>query len=321
MVDNVSYRIYPSLLDKFQEVLHPEKVLEAFWNIDRATGEYKMTQEEIEERATRSLIDSINRVPFHSYAADNGTVFNELIDCLHRGRKPFRNDIKFKSFKDKGVIAAVMENEGYEDEYFLYDLQNTVNMAEFFKGSCCQLMVSAVLPTNLGNVELYGYIDELKADIVYDIKTTQNYHFGHFEDHWQRHVYPYCLIESGKMKDILAFEYSVLTWSKYRINSITEDDDLWNWMDKVTPNYYDKETRKIVDIQKMLSEGRSEEEFNKVYPQFKTPEVHSFNYTPEFYAYNHKESTEKLTEIVESFILFLESHREEITDKKIFNLL
>ena len=62
-------------------------------------------------------------------------------------------------------------------------------------------------------------------------------------------------------------------------------------------------------------------EFNKVYPQFKTPEVHSFNYTPEFYAYNHKESTEKLTEIVESFILFLESHREEITDKKIFNLL
>lgn len=43
---------------------------------------------------------------------------------------------------------------------------------------------------------------------MYDIKTTSRYEFGKYSDGWQRHVYPYCLISSGLVKDIDSFEYT-----------------------------------------------------------------------------------------------------------------
>ena len=46
--------------------------------------------------------------------------------------------------------------------------------------------MSAVIPTRYGDVELYGYIDELVRDTVYDIKTTSKYDFGKYEHGWQR---------------------------------------------------------------------------------------------------------------------------------------
>ena len=59
-----NYKIYPSLLDKFQQYLDADEVVEAFWNIDNETGEYKKTSEEIEAELFQNLLDGINRVPF-----------------------------------------------------------------------------------------------------------------------------------------------------------------------------------------------------------------------------------------------------------------
>lgn len=317
----IAYRIYPSLLDKFQGLLNAEKDLEAPWNIDRETGEYRKTLAQIEDEATQSLLNSINRVPFHSLAADNGTVFNELVDCLHRGRKSFRNDITFKTFREYGLIAARFEQPDGSVEFFYYDLVSARNIADFFKGSCCQLFVKGILPTVYGNVELYGYIDELKRDVVYDLKTTGSYYtFGKFEDHWQRFVYPYCLIESGKMSDVLAFEYSVLKWTKCKSPAIMQDSELWNWCD-VQPVYFDPVTKRPVNIDKILADGGKKSDYIEQIPQFTSVDVYGFDYFPEFYAYDHSECVEKLTYMVESFIEWIEGHRDQITDKKIFNQL
>ena len=76
-----SYRIYPSLLDKFDKYLRADEEVENFWNIDNETGEYKRSPEEIEESLKQDLLDAINRVPFESEAADKGTAFNAIIDC------------------------------------------------------------------------------------------------------------------------------------------------------------------------------------------------------------------------------------------------
>ena len=317
----IAYRIYPSLLDKFQTLLNAEKDLEAPWNIDRETGDYKKTLTQIEDEATQSLLNSINRVPFHSLAADNGTVFNELVDCLHRGRKSFRDDIQFKTFKEYGLIAARFQQKDLPDEYFYYDLMNARNIAQFFKGSCCQLFVKGNLPTVHGNVELYGYIDELKRDVVYDLKTTgSSYQFGKFEDHWQRYVYPYCLISSGQMTDVLAFEYSVLKWTKRKSQAIMLGSDLWDWC-QVEPVFFDPKTKRPVDIAKVVAAGGKKEDYIEQMPQFTSVDIHGFDYFPEFYNYDHAECVEKLTYMVESFIEWLEGHRDQITDKKIFNQL
>ena len=80
-----NYRMYPSLLDKFEAYLRADEEVESFFNIDNETGEYKRSPEEVEAELKQSLIDAINRVPFSSEAADKGTAFNALVDMvLHK---------------------------------------------------------------------------------------------------------------------------------------------------------------------------------------------------------------------------------------------
>lgn len=85
MKQQPKYRIYPSLLDKFEQYLRADEEAESFFNIDNETGEYKKSPDEVEEELKQSLIDCINRVPFASEAADKGTAFNAIVDSfIHR---------------------------------------------------------------------------------------------------------------------------------------------------------------------------------------------------------------------------------------------
>ena len=67
------YRIYPSILDKFQSYLDVDQTVEEFWNLD-GDGEYKETADEMSDRLERELLDAVNRVPREPMeAADKGT--------------------------------------------------------------------------------------------------------------------------------------------------------------------------------------------------------------------------------------------------------
>lgn len=194
------YKFYPSLLDQFEKYLHVDREFEHFFNQDQETGDYKKTYEEIETEMKQSLLNSINRVPFDSEAADKGTAFNDIVDYfIHR--KPVRTQI----IED---INADVVTATYNNRTFYFSYRFCCKAAEYFHGSVSQLFVKAVLPTKYGTVELYGYIDELNRNRVYDIKTTSRYEFGKYSEGWQRHVYPYCLISSGLVKDIDSFEYT-----------------------------------------------------------------------------------------------------------------
>ncbi|MBP1614736.1 MAG: hypothetical protein H6Q13_2184 [Bacteroidetes bacterium] len=258
------YKFYPSLLDQYEKYLRADEQVEAYWNIDNETGEYKKSPEEIEAELKQSLLDSINRVPFESEAADKGTAFNEIIDCyVHsRGHVPDeRNNFTIKGDEERNIIMVEFPNRR-----FMFDRQWCIEQASYFESAVSQLFVSATLPTQFGDVELYGFIDELIRDTVYDIKTTSKYEFGKYEHGWQRHVYPYCLIASGQMESVKAFEFTAYA----------------------------------------LKGGTS-----------RTPLVSGTQY-PEYYTYNHKQSTQMLINHCEAFIQFLEANRELITDKKVF---
>ena len=56
-MQDIKYKIYPTLLDGFQRYLDSE-----------------------EDTALQELIDKINRKPFTSVAADKGTAFNEVVE-------------------------------------------------------------------------------------------------------------------------------------------------------------------------------------------------------------------------------------------------
>ena len=206
------YRIYPSLLDKFEQYLRADEEAESFFNIDNETGEYKKSPDEVEAELKQSLIDCINRVPFASEAADKGTAFNAIVDSfIHRkvhvptDREPYT----IKGDRETNVVRVSFPKSDLMDEHsFSFDRQWCIEQASYFEGSLSQVFVKAILQTQYGNVELYGYIDELRKDVVYDIKTTSSYTFGKYEHGWQRHVYPYCLIASGQMDSVQAFEYT-----------------------------------------------------------------------------------------------------------------
>lgn len=207
-MSRASYRIYPSAMDKFQKFLESEIDAEGFMNIDRATGEQKLTADEIAEQREQELIDSINRVPHGPIeAADKGTCFNEIVDCLLEHRNSSREDVVIRS-EDNVIIANL---NGFE---FPFDKEMCKETAKYFSGSIPQFYCSGTIETRYGLVELYGYVDEIIRDKVYDIKTTSSYSFGKFENCWQKEVYPYCLMKSGYIDRVSEFEYTVFQLTK-----------------------------------------------------------------------------------------------------------
>lgn len=285
-MNNYSFKFTPSLLDKFQNFLDSEVLYEKFYGF---SDEPSITYEQYEQENFQSLIDSINRVPFESVAADKGSCLNEIVDCIVMKVPRTRDDIKiasltsferlcedgawdfvenkplcyerwFETVKKPCIFAAKGSNE------FYFDIEFCKTVARYFTDSLCQLYTEAPIDTERGRVLLYGYPDYVRGNMVYDLKTTSRYEFGKYSKYWQQHVYPYALIESGKVTDVEAFEFTA-----FALKGGTERSPLiWGEM------------------------------------------------YPELYVYNHERSTQLLRGICTQFADFLEAHREMITDKKIF---
>lgn len=206
------YRFYPSLLDKFEQYLRADEQVESFWNVDNETGEYKKSPEEIEAELKQTLLDAINRVPFESEAADRGTAFNAIIDCYIHRKKHIPNEREPYTIigdEETNIIQVAFPSTDIAPaRHFLFDRAWCIEQSRYFAGALSQVFVSATISTRYGDVELYGFIDELLRDTAYDIKATSKYDFGKYEHGWQRHVYPYCLIASGQMGSVKAFEYT-----------------------------------------------------------------------------------------------------------------
>lgn len=205
-MNNIAYNFYATLLDSYQNYLDSDKLWERFWGGSESP---KLSMEEYAEQSKKDLIDTINRVPFDSEAADKGTCFNEVIDCLIENRNTDKMQVSKVKDENGKVVALSVK---YKEREFKYSLELCRDMAEYFKGAIPQYYCEAILPTRYGNVRLYGYPDELMPNRIHDIKTTSRYEAFKFRDHWQHIVYPFCLREEGN--DVSEFEYDVVKWGK-----------------------------------------------------------------------------------------------------------
>lgn len=285
-MSNPNYKIYPSLLDKFQSFV--ETTAEDYFyqdehgnwhkNYNESTGEYHYSDAEVHELAKKELIDFINRVRSVSEAASKGTAFNELVDALITNKKSEVLETKKVYYDVNGNILMselplnqqIFKLVGVEAKLdgfsFIFDINLIKEAAEYLKGSLNQVYTSARIETKYGEVELYGYIDELRKNVVYDLKTTKKYEFGKYKKYWQQHVYPYCLVESGACTDIDYFEFTC-----YQLSGGTEKT-------------------KLITGKKF----------------------------PEVYKYQHEYSKGLIKAQCERLIEFLEENFESITDKKVF---
>lgn len=210
MKKHLSYRFYATLLDKYQSYLSSSDIYNEFWGYSE---DPEFTEDEFEEKQKQSLIDAINRVPFDSEAADRGTAFNEVIDCIILNCKSDRMEIS--SNKETGLIKVFFR----EREYF-FPIALCLEFSTYYKGAVPQVYCESPIETRFGNVLLYGYIDELMPFKVCDIKTSTKYSAGKFKRNWQHIVYPYCLNQQGN--EVSDFEYNVAVIAARSYSTFTE---------------------------------------------------------------------------------------------------
>lgn len=215
-----AYKIYPSLLDAFQNYLESEKRWETYYG---GSENPKISLDDYNEAAYQEMINKINRVPFESDAADKGTAFNEIVDCLIENRKSDFVSIERIIDRNSNVtgLKAVIKKKVFD-----FDIRLCREFANYYKGALTQQRVEAILPTQYGDALLYGFIDELMPTSVHDIKTTSKYSAYKFRNHWQHFVYPYCLLKNGN--DIHTFEYNVTDFKKTytEVYTFKEDRDI-----------------------------------------------------------------------------------------------
>lgn len=209
------FRVYATALDAWQNYLDTPQVYDKYWGW---SNEPPHTLDEFWVIQYASLIDRINRVPFTSEAASKGTAFNAVIDTLVTGQPDEKVKMRKVTDEQGKRIAIQAELNGFT---FQYPYEICKEFALYYKGAIPQVRVSAMLPTYYGDVELYGYIDELMPLSVHDIKYTGNYSASKFKHHSQHLVYPYCLIQNGS--GIRTFEYNIAEENKYgRWQTFTE---------------------------------------------------------------------------------------------------
>jgi len=204
------YQFYATLLDKFEGYLSSSQIYQDFWGF---SDDPEFSEEEFGEKQRQSLLDAINRVPFDSEAADRGTAFNEVVDFLIMNQKSPR--MEMKSDKENGIITV-----GFRERIFTFPTALCLEFSNYYKGGIPQVFTEAILPTNFGDVLLYGYIDELMPLAVCDIKTSSKYSAGKFKRNWQHIVYPYCLNQNGNM--VSDFEYNVAVIGAKSYSTFTE---------------------------------------------------------------------------------------------------
>lgn len=214
MRSNVRYCFYATLLDTFQNYLDSSEMYQKFYG---SSDDPSCTEEEYEERCKQDLLNRINRVPFESEAADKGTAFNEVVDCLILGKNQTdRKDMEIDFTGSEDIISVRFKNRE-----FYFPRAVCMEFADYYKGAVPQVYCDSVIHTKYGDVYLYGYIDELMPYGIHDIKTTSKYENGKFRKHWQHRLYPYCLTQKGNY--IEYFEYNVAEMTKYgKITTYTE---------------------------------------------------------------------------------------------------
>ena len=205
-MSDVTYQIYPTLLDQWQRLCDCEMLAEQFWNIDE-DGNYRLTPEELAADAEAELIATINRTKvFDTTLADRGTCFNDIIDEMVEGR--YCGD-------------AEAEHRSLNGHDFTYSVELAKSVAEKLTDAVCQWKCEGVLSTRYGGVRLYGYIDYWRYNSVIDLKTTEKYDFGKYESHWQRYVYPWCLVQAGHEIDRMDFLVVKMTQPRKKCAAIT----------------------------------------------------------------------------------------------------
>ena len=122
----VDYKIYPTLLDSFMDYQDSDAIWDKYWSWSENPPN---TPEEFHQLQFQGLIDKINRVPFDSEAADKGTAFNDVVDCMIEHRKSEK--VETEKITLQGIVVGI--NAKYNNRSFYFDLNLLREFADYYK--------------------------------------------------------------------------------------------------------------------------------------------------------------------------------------------
>lgn len=203
----IDYRFTPSQLDAYQDLLDAEYLWWQFWG---GSEEPAKSVEEFTAECEKKLIDMINRCPKEPIeVADRGTAVNEVVDMLIHRRKCEIEGMSVEPPCEEHPLSVKVDYNGFSWQFST----DFLSVFKRFPGAISQYLCGAPLQTRKGSVWLYGYLDEWCGNKISDLKTTKQYSFGKYERKWQKHVYPYAIVESGDCTEITEFEYTAIKLS------------------------------------------------------------------------------------------------------------
>ena len=204
----IDYRFTPSQLDAYQDLLDAEYLWWQFWG---GSEDPAKSVEEFTAECEKKLIDMINRCPKEPIeVADRGTAVNEVVDMLIHRRKCEIEGMSVEPPCEEHPLSVKVDYNGFSWQFST----DFFSVYRRFPGAISQYLCGAPLQTRKGLVWLYGYLDEWCGNKISDLKTTKQYSFGKYERKWQKHVYPYAIVESGDCTEITEFEYTAIKLSE-----------------------------------------------------------------------------------------------------------
>lgn len=119
--------------------------------------------------------------------------WRRYMDSEYDNRKDFLNMLaKVRTEPNKSMSKGIaLENiiRAYSEEWLEIGLtENLAELAKYCEGGIWQERVEK----KLGDILLYGVIDVISGNTLYDIKYTANYEIGKYNDSIQHLIYMYC---------------------------------------------------------------------------------------------------------------------------------
>lgn len=276
-----NYRFSPSRLDKFQYLLDAEAYFESDRN--QTDDGPRRTLEEITAEREQELLDAINEVPREpAEAASRGTAFNELVDAIIRAKNAGIDLIYSTSEKVKILLVdhplVECECEGFR---FCFDYNLAEAVADRLLEGTMQLHVQAPLLVDGHEVLLHGYPDYIMPNGVIDLKTTAT---------WKRKA-------DGKLDSAEGYIFGKYAnyWQRYTYPYILQATGMLTSC--IGFEFLVVEFGRPDKEKGMLSGTIYEEDYTRV----------------DMECCRHE-----LEWICRGFIAWLEDHRDQITNKKIF---
>lgn len=283
-MSEIKYQIYPSLIDAYSNYLSSAELYQKYWGW---SDNPSTTLEEWEKEKFQDIINSLNRVPFDSVYADIGTVFNELVDCLILNKKSNRIEDVERVYK--------IERFGAVDECgkpIFYDENHTdevVALKAKYNGRSYQFPIKMVR----------SFADMYRGAV------PQMYVEGMIET------------SRGNVK-LYGFLDELMPFSVHDIKT-TNSYESWKFKNNVQHLVYPYCLSQMgmpvstfsYDIAEIRSNAKKSDQTNDIV-------VSSFVYHREEYGFDYERAEETLRAKCEDLIDFIEEHRSEITNKKLF---